>query len=237
MSVQDQSTSRPEVSVSGVPPEWTPPTGEVAQEQPVGRHRAKLAVAGALVVAVAATAGITAAVVGSGDGTSAAATGGPGGGQGFGGGGQGLPGGMTGGRGGAAASLHGTSVVSDGNGGYVTQETQTGTVSAVSASSITVKSEDGYSKTYVIGSATSVDNGADTIADVAAGHTVRVVATTSGDTATATTVTDTDLATTTDQQGGTQQGGPAGGAPAPGGQPDGTAQQNGTTAGGTVTGT
>src|SRR4051794_12529492 len=34
------------------------------------------------------------------------------------------------------------------------------TVSAVSATSITVKSEDGFSKTYVVGSATTVDNGA-----------------------------------------------------------------------------
>ena len=38
----------------------------------------------------------------------------------------------------------------DANGGYTTMLTQTGTVTAVSAASITVRSVDGYTQTYVI---------------------------------------------------------------------------------------
>jgi hypothetical protein len=49
-----------------------------------------------------------------------------------------------------ATSLHGEFVVSDGAGGYTTELTQTGTVTAISPTSITVRSEDGYSQTYVI---------------------------------------------------------------------------------------
>jgi hypothetical protein len=47
-------------------------------------------------------------------------------------------------------SLHGEFVVPDGAGGYTTELTQTGTLTAVSPTSITVRSEDGYSQTYVI---------------------------------------------------------------------------------------
>ncbi|RSM40291.1 hypothetical protein DMB66_57355 [Actinoplanes sp. ATCC 53533] len=255
------ATSQPLAPGTGGPPEWTPPAGTdqaTAQPPGAGKPRVKIAVAGAIVAAVVATAGITAAVLGTNDGGSAATTGGPPGatGQGFAGaGGQGSTGGQApgggqaptgggrggglGGGGGTAAALHGTYVVSDGNGGYVTQESQTGTVSAVSATSITVKSVDGYSKTYVVGTSTTVDNGADQIADVATGHTVRVVATVSGNTATATTVTDTNLATTTQQggtqQGGTQQGGTQqGGVPGGGGPMQGGTQQQGTQPGTTT---
>ena len=47
-------------------------------------------------------------------------------------------------------SLHGEFVVPDGAGGYNTVLTQTGTVTAISPTSITVRSEDGFSQTYVI---------------------------------------------------------------------------------------
>ena len=49
-----------------------------------------------------------------------------------------------------ATSLHGEFVVPDGAGGYTTVLTQTGTVTAISPTSITVRSEDGFSQTYVI---------------------------------------------------------------------------------------
>ncbi|MCR6483391.1 hypothetical protein M8542_11230 [Amycolatopsis sp. OK19-0408] len=94
-------------------------------------------------------------------------------------------GGMTGGPGGSgglAAALHGEYVASDGNGGYVTKLTQTGEVTALSATSLTAKSDDGFSKTYTITSAQATG--------LATGDTVTVVATESGDTATATSVTD-----------------------------------------------
>lgn len=49
-----------------------------------------------------------------------------------------------------ATSLHGEFVVPDGAGGYTTVLTQTGKITAISPASITVRSEDGYSQTYVI---------------------------------------------------------------------------------------
>jgi hypothetical protein len=54
---------------------------------------------------------------------------------------------MQGGPGGQsmlANSLHGEYVVSDGNGGYTTELTQTGTVTAISSTALTAKSDDGY---------------------------------------------------------------------------------------------
>ena len=53
-------------------------------------------------------------------------------------------------RTGGCEPLHGEFVVSDANGGYTTMLTQTGTVTAVSATSITVKSDDGYTQIYMI---------------------------------------------------------------------------------------
>src|SRR5262245_38541560 len=47
-------------------------------------------------------------------------------------------------------SLHGEFVVADGNGRYTTELTQTGTVTAISPTSITVRSEDSFTQTYVI---------------------------------------------------------------------------------------
>jgi hypothetical protein len=49
-----------------------------------------------------------------------------------------------------ATSLHGEFVVPDGPGRYSTVLTQTGTVTAISPTSLTVRSEDGFSQAYVI---------------------------------------------------------------------------------------
>ncbi|TVT30327.1 hypothetical protein FNH05_29275, partial [Amycolatopsis rhizosphaerae] len=73
-------------------------------------------------------------------------------------GGPGGFGGQMGGRNGGAAStllsaLHGDFTLSQ-NGGYVTERLQTGEVSALSATSITVKSKDDYTQTYTIDSGT-----------------------------------------------------------------------------------
>jgi hypothetical protein len=116
------------------------------------------------------------------------------------GGTTGGPGGMQGGPGGAGAlgsALHGEYVSSDGNGGYVTKILQTGKVTALSATSLTAQSDDGFSKTYTITSAQATG--------VASGDTVTVVATESGDAATATSVTE---GTTGTGQGQGQQGQP-----------------------------
>jgi hypothetical protein len=151
------------------------------------------------VVSAGITAGVMAALGSSDSSTSQGGFGGqfPGGGRGAAAGGAGT-----------SAALHSESVLSDGNGGYTTQLTQTGTVSAVSSSSITVNSTDGFSQTYALSSATAVDNGADQISEVATGHTVQIIATSADSKATATAITDTNLASTgtTQQQGGQAPG-------------------------------
>jgi hypothetical protein len=188
-------------------------------------------------VAVAvASAGITAGVMAATGDSSSSTTNGPGGGT-----GQGGPGGNGSGGNAQASALHGSYVVSDGSGNYTTELTQTGTVSAVSSSSITIKSADGYSKTYVIASSTTVDNGSDKISSVVKGHTVSVIATSADSKVTATSITDTNLASTTQQNGttqnGTTQNGTQGGAPnGQGGAPNGQGgAANGTTQNGTGT--
>ncbi|MCR6481286.1 hypothetical protein M8542_00490 [Amycolatopsis sp. OK19-0408] len=106
--------------------------------------------------------------------------GGPGGGQ-FNGRG-GMPGGGFGG--GMTAlrdALHGDFVVSNGSGGYTTERLQTGDVTALSATSVTLTSKDGYKQTYTL------DGSTQKTGDVKQGDTnVTVVAKVDGQTATAT---------------------------------------------------
>jgi len=82
------------------------------------------------------------------------------------------PGGMGPGMGNA---LHGEFVVADGSGGYVTRLMQSGKVTAVDSGSITVASDDGYSKTYSITSSTTV-RGAESAAAIPVDTVVTVVA-------------------------------------------------------------
>ncbi|MFF5233836.1 hypothetical protein [Dactylosporangium sp. NPDC000521] len=89
---------------------------------------------------------------------------------------------------GLSGVMYGDFVASDGAGGYVTRRMQTGTVTAVSAGSITAKSADGHATTFAVTSSTTVSGGG-SIGDVQVGDTVTVVGTVSGDTATATAVT------------------------------------------------
>jgi len=82
-----------------------------------------------------------------------------------------------------ATSLPGEFVEPDGAGRYTTVLTQTGTVSAISPTSITVRSEDGYTQTYVIPS-TAGNAGAPFAVD----DQVVVRATRNGQTATVTNI-------------------------------------------------
>jgi hypothetical protein len=75
-------------------------------------------------------------------------------------------------------------------GGYRTIDTQRGTVTAVSGSSITVKSSDGYIKTYQVTSSTHVVARSGGIGTVKTGQTVSVLATVSGSSATAAQIVD-----------------------------------------------
>ena len=71
--------------------------------------------------------------------------------------------------------LHGEVTVKKPDGsGFQTWATQTGEVTAVSPSSITVKSEDGFSRTYSVDENTVVGSGRDGIGTVKTGDTVSV---------------------------------------------------------------
>ena len=87
-------------------------------------------------------------------------------------GGMGMRGGLGFGLGGA---IHGTAVVPKQGGGYQTVDAQRGTVTAVSSTSITVKSDDGYAATYVVTADTLVNAKRDGIASVKNGDKVAVI--------------------------------------------------------------
>lgn len=72
--------------------------------------------------------------------------------------------------------IHGEFTTKAANGGYQTIANQMGEVTAVSSSSITVKSEDDYSRTYTVNDNTMVNAGNEGIADVVKGDRVHVTA-------------------------------------------------------------
>jgi hypothetical protein len=91
----------------------------------------------------------------------------------------------------ARGAIHGefTTPAPDGQ-GFRTHATQTGEVTAVSKSSISVKSEDGFSRTYAVTEDTLVNAGRDGIDSVKTGDAVQVTALVEGDTARAVHVSD-----------------------------------------------
>ena len=93
-------------------------------------------------------------------------------------GGKGLLGGMGGMMGGPllGAPLHGSYVVEDPDGGYQTVLSQRGEVTAVSSSSLTVRSADGFTTTYRLTGDTTVLSGPDGTDDVEDGADVAVTA-------------------------------------------------------------
>jgi hypothetical protein len=106
---------------------------------------------------------------------------------------QGRPGGFGFAFGGPFGAVHGQFVVPKSGGGYQTIDTQRGSVTAVSTSSITVRSADGFTRTYQVSSSTNVDAQRDGIGSVKTGHQVAVTATDSGGTATAVSILDFSL--------------------------------------------
>lgn len=158
--------------------------GARQQSSPPGTWSGKrIAVAVAVAVGIAG-AGATAvyAASDSSDSGSTSAQGGPGGGTG--GPPDGGPGGMGGGMGALSEALHGEYVVSDGDGGYTTELLQNGEVTAISDTSVTVESEDGYTKTYTIDADTATGNDSADLSDIATGDDVTVTADESGTAAT-----------------------------------------------------
>lgn len=77
--------------------------------------------------------------------------------------------------------LHGEFVTAAPGGGYQTLAAQTGEVTSVSASSIAVRSEDGFARTYGVDDNTLVNAGNNGISDVKTGDQVRILAVVEGD--------------------------------------------------------
>jgi hypothetical protein len=88
-------------------------------------------------------------------------------------------------------ALHGEFTTRAPGGGYQTMAMQHGAVTAVSATSVTVRSEDGFSRTYAVNDDTLVKAGDQGIADVANGDQVSVLAVVSGGSARAVHLVDT----------------------------------------------
>jgi hypothetical protein len=93
-------------------------------------------------------------------------------------------------RAGWPQALHGTVVLPKSGGGTVAVEIQNGRVGSVSRSSITLKSEDGFTRTYAVTGSTIVVARRDGIGSVKAGEQAWVTAMASGGTVTAIRVTD-----------------------------------------------
>jgi len=98
-----------------------------------------------------------------------------------------------GGLAGVFGAVHGQFVAAKAGGGYQTVDFQNGNVTAVSATSITLRSADGYSHTYAIANSTIVDAQRDGIGSVKVGHQASLSATLTGSTATAVSITDLTL--------------------------------------------
>jgi len=94
------------------------------------------------------------------------------------------------GIGGFGGAIHGQLTVPKPGGGYQTLDVQRGTVTAVSSSSITIKSADGYTATYAVSGSTEVNAQAAGIGTVKVGDTVSVTATVSSGGATADSIVD-----------------------------------------------
>ena len=124
--------------------------------------------------------------------------------------------------------VHGQATIRTSAGKYQTVDVQSGQVTAVSGTSITVASTDGYTHTYVVSASTVVDAQRAGISSVANKDEVQVVATQSGSQQTATNIVDTTKLQSSRagfgfgaRPGGAPFGGPgpAGGGPAPASTP------------------
>jgi hypothetical protein len=107
---------------------------------------------------------------------------------------------------GLGGALHGEFVVPKDGGGYQTVATQRGEVTAVSKDSITVKSADGYSRTYTLTEDTLVNAARDGIDDVKTGNTVTVIAVVTDGKATANSVNDGTVRDAAGQKWGFKHG-------------------------------
>ncbi len=128
-------------------------------------------------------------------------------------------GGLFGGPGmhGLGGALHGEAVVPKADEGYQTVHTQRGDVTKVSNSSITVKSEDGFSQTYVVTADTVVNANRDGIDSIDKGDEVHVLGVEDGGDITALQVRSKEAMEELRQRFGPRGGGRGPGAPVPDG--------------------
>ncbi|GAA4563088.1 hypothetical protein [Planotetraspora kaengkrachanensis] len=82
-------------------------------------------------------------------------------------------------------AIHGQLVVPKQGGGYQTVTTQTGVVTSIQQNSVSVKSEDGFARTYTIDANTRICAGRDGLTGVKSGHKVWVISAAQGNTSTA----------------------------------------------------
>ena len=94
---------------------------------------------------------------------------------------------------GPLGAIHGQYVAPKSGGGYQTIAFQNGKVTAVSSTSITLRSADGYTHTYVVNSSTTVNAQRGGISSIKTGNEVVVRATVSGSTTTAAQIIDLSL--------------------------------------------
>jgi hypothetical protein len=97
------------------------------------------------------------------------------------------------GLGGPFGAIHGQYVAAKPGGGYQTVDFQNGKVTAVSGTSITLRSPDGYTRAYAVTSSTTVNAQRGGIGSVKVGNEVSVQATVNGSTVTAARITDLSL--------------------------------------------
>jgi hypothetical protein len=94
---------------------------------------------------------------------------------------------------GPSGAVHGAFVVPKPGGGYQSIAMQRGAVTAVGATSVTIKSGDGFVKTYQVTGSTYVDARQNGISSVKTGHQVVVTASVNGSTMTAVRIFDLSL--------------------------------------------
>jgi hypothetical protein len=94
------------------------------------------------------------------------------------------------GLGGMFGAIHGQYVAPKPGGGYQTIDFQTGKVTAVSSTSITLRSADGYTRSYAVTGSTMVNAQRGGIGSIKTGNEVSIQATVSGGTATAARIVD-----------------------------------------------
>jgi hypothetical protein len=87
-------------------------------------------------------------------------------------------------------AVHGDFVVRTSSGGFATERYQTGRITKLGAASITVTSQDNYVGEYRIARTSVLNHGAIDLANLKVGDPVTVIATLSGNIATATTISD-----------------------------------------------